>query len=63
MSHIKTFIDKVANAEGRQLRELVYPLQEAKQLRDEIMKLLIDKNEKKGDNEVIEVVVRGGNFK
>jgi hypothetical protein len=42
MSQIKKFIDKVANAEGRQAKDLLMPIHDAKQLRDEIMKLLID---------------------
>lgn len=63
MSKIKTFIDRVAMAEIRQTREVVMPLAEAKELRDEVMKLLIDKNDKKGDDEIIQVVMRGGGFK
>ena len=63
MSQIKKFIDRVSTAEGRQVREVILPLSEAKQLRDEISKLLVDKSEQKGDNEIIEVVVNGGSFK
>lgn len=61
MSHIKKFIDRVANSEGRQLREVIMPLSEAKELRDEIMKLMLDKNTSKSD-EVVEIVVNGGKW-
>ncbi len=59
MSQIKKFIDKVASADGRQAREVILLLQDAKLLRDEIMKLLIDQQNKPKDDEVINVVVRG----
>ncbi len=64
MSQIKKFIDRINNSENRNAREVIIPINEAKELRDEIMKLLIDQsNQKKGDDEVIEVVMRGGTFK
>jgi len=59
MSQIKKFVDKVANCEARQVRELLIPVNDAKELRDEILKLLVDKNDSKPNNEVIEVVVSG----
>jgi len=62
MSQIKKFIDRVATAEGRQMREVIMPLTEAKQLRDEIMKLMLDKQESKKEEEVITVVVNGGKW-
>lgn len=61
MSQIKKFVDRVALAEGRQSRELIMPVTEAKELRDEIMKLLLDKKDKK-DEEVITVVMSGGKW-
>jgi hypothetical protein len=61
MSQIKKFVDRVALAEGRQSRELIMPVTEAKELRDEIMKLLLDKKDKK-DEEVITVVMNGGKW-
>lgn len=61
MSQIKKFIDRVTNSEGRQLREVIMPLNEAKELRDEIMKLVLDKNTSKTD-EVVEIVVNGGKW-
>jgi hypothetical protein len=63
MSQIKKFIDRVANAEVRQLREVMMPLSEAKELRDEVMKMLLDQREQKGNTtEVIEVVMNGGKW-
>jgi len=47
MINIKKFIDRVSLAENRQTRELVIPLTEARQLRDELSKLLLDLHEKK----------------
>lgn len=60
MSIIKKFIDKVALAETRQSRELIIPMTEAKELRDEIAKLLVDKKENK--DETITVVMNGGKW-
>ena len=60
MSIIKKFIEKVSSAEGRQSRELILPLNEAKELRDEIMKILIDQRNQKDD--VIDIVVKGGKW-
>ncbi len=63
MSHIKKFIDKVANAEGRQTREVLLPISDAKELRDEVMKLLWDQREKgNNSNEPITVVMNGGKW-
>ena len=42
MSNIKKFIDKIALMEARQSREIILTISDAKELRDEIMKLLID---------------------
>ena len=63
MSHIKKFIDKVANDEGRQTREVLLPISDAKELRDEVMKLLLDQREKgNNSNEPITVVMNGGKW-
>lgn len=43
MINIKRFIDKVSSMEGRQSRDVVMPIAEARALRDEIAKLIIDK--------------------
>lgn len=61
MSNIKKFIDKIAMAEARQVREVLIPINDAKELRDEIMKLLVDKvGQSKSD--VIDIVVKGGKW-
>jgi hypothetical protein len=62
MSQIKKFVDRVASAEGKQSREIIMPLTEAKLLRDEILIMLLDKKESKKDEEVITVVVNGGKW-
>lgn len=62
MSQIKKFVDRVNAAEGKQNREIIMPTSEAKLLRDEILKLLLDKQDTKKDEEVITVVVNGGKW-
>jgi hypothetical protein len=62
MSQIKKFIDRVASAEGRQSRELLMPITEAKELRDEIMKLLLDKKDQTNNTEPVQVVMSGGKW-
>lgn len=67
--HIKRFIDKVSVAETKKTKDLVIPIAEARGLRDELSKLLVDlhqlanENEKSKKNEVIEVQIKGGSFK
>lgn len=61
MSSIKKFIDKIAMSEARQVREVLIPLNDAKELRDEIMKLLIDKADNR-NQEPIEIIVKGGKW-
>lgn len=65
MIQIKRFIDKVATIEGRQGKDVVIPLTEARGLRDELAKLLLDQYEKKKDapEEVIQIQVTGGKFR
>lgn len=62
MSQIKKFIDRVANAEGRQMREFLMPITDAKELRDEIMKLVLDKKDQTNNTEPIQVVMSGGKW-
>jgi len=66
MIHIKRFIDRVANIESRQGKDVVIPLSDARGLRDELAKLLVDHYEvtegKKNTSEVIQVEVIGGKF-
>jgi hypothetical protein len=66
MIHIKRFIDRVANIESRQGKDVVIPLSDARGLRDELAKLLVDHYEstegKKNTSEVIQVELVGGKF-
>ena len=69
MLHIKRFIDKVSVAEGKQTKDLVLPISDARGLRDELSKLLSDlyemsKNQPKETNsEIVQVEIKGGSFK
>lgn len=62
MSQIKKFIDKVSMAEARQQREVMLSVNDAKELRDEVMKLFLDQKDTKKEEEVITVVVNGGKW-
>ena len=64
MLHIKKFIDKLSYLESRQGKDLVLPIADARLLRDELVKILIDYAKANDQNEkVIEVTVKGGSFK
>jgi hypothetical protein len=67
MVNIKLFFDKVSKLEGKKTKDLVLAMSDAKLLRDEIAKLLIDLNEaqksNKGKEEVVKVEITGGTFK
>lgn len=69
MIHIKKFIDKISAMESKQNKDVVIPMQEARYLRDEIAKLLIELHERNSveqvDFSVIpqQVVIKGGSFK
>ena len=65
MIYIKKFVDKITLVEGRK-KDVVLPIDEAKGLRDEIVKLLSDlheANSKKDKEEIIKVEITGGKFK
>jgi hypothetical protein len=63
MSYIKKFVDKIAVMEGRQAREVVLPMTDAKGLRDEVLKVLLDQREQTNTQpEVIEVVMNGNKW-
>jgi len=62
MSNIKKFIDKIVTAEGRQAREVIMTLNDAKELRDEITKILLDQRENTKESETIQVVMSGGKW-
>jgi len=67
MVNIKLFFDKVSKLEGKKTKDLVLAMSDAKLLRDEIAKLLIDLNEAQKSNkskeEVVKVEITGGTFK
>ena len=63
MSYIKKFVDKIGVMEGRQAREVILPMSDAKGLRDEVLKILLDQREQKNTQpEVIEVVMNGNKW-
>ena len=62
MSQIKKFIDKVASAEARQSRELLIPITDAKEMRDEIMVLLLDQRGQTNKTEDVTIVMTGGKW-
>jgi hypothetical protein len=63
MSQIKKFIDKITYAEARQSKDIIMSVSDAKELRDEVMKLLIDnQSSDKVSEETIEVVMKGSKW-
>lgn len=69
MIHIKRFIDRVSHTEGRQGKDVVLPVTEARGLRDEISKMLADNYEllsvkvnTPAAEQVIQVELVGGKF-
>lgn len=61
MVNIKRFIDRVAILDSKPGRDLVMPVAEARALRDEIAKLLVDKVDTQ-KQEVVEVQLNGGKW-
>jgi hypothetical protein len=66
MIHIKRFIDKVSIMETKQGKDVVIPIGEARGLRDELNKLLVDNYEllqtKVSVEPVFQVEINGGKF-
>jgi len=64
MINIKRFIDRVSSMDQSPGKNLVLPAQEARLLRDEIVKLLADKVEsyQNAPQEVIQIELAGGKF-
>jgi hypothetical protein len=69
MIHIKRFIDRVSHIEGRQGKDVVLPVAEARGLRDELSKMLADNYELLTTRvntplpeQVIQVELVGGKF-
>lgn len=66
MIFIKRFIDKISTYEGKNTKDIVLPLTEARGLRDEVTKLLLELNDlknKKVSDDVIKININGGKFK
>lgn len=65
MNQIKKFIDKVSYADSKRANTVILSMDEARFLRDELAKLLMDLHqaEKEVPEPTIEVVVTGGTFK
>lgn len=67
MVNIKLFFDKVSKLESKKTKDLVLAMSDAKLLRDEIAKMLLDLTEAQKSNkdkeEVIKVEITGGKFK
>lgn len=66
MVNIKRFLDKISAADGRNSKDLVIPMIEAKMLRDEIVKLMADNydliSKKEKEEPVFEVQINGGKW-
>lgn len=68
MIQISRFIDKIAVIEGKNSKDFVMPMTEARSLRDELAKILAEyyaiKQEKRPVEEpTITVEIKGGTFK
>jgi hypothetical protein len=67
MINIKRFIDRVSMLESKQSKDFVIPMTDARMLRDELTKILLDHyqlNIKKNEEEtIVQVEVKGGTFK
>jgi hypothetical protein len=62
MIQINRFIDRIASIESRNGRDVVIPLSDARALRDEITKLLLEQVGQPKKQEVVEVVLKGGKW-
>ncbi|NBO35934.1 hypothetical protein EBU91_00080 [bacterium] len=66
MIQIKKFIDKIAYLDSRNSKDVVLNIQDARGLRDEISKLLLDLKEfenKSSNRDVTKIEIKGGTFK
>jgi hypothetical protein len=66
MINIKKFIDKVSMIESRNGKEVVIPINEARYLKDELSKLLLDLHSSntvpKSNTDSIKIEIVGGKF-
>lgn len=64
MIHIKRFIDRTSGLDSSISRDFVMPASEARMLRDEIAKYLLDLVDKSMiTNNTVDVQISGGKFK
>ncbi len=68
MIHIKKFIEKISYLDTKNIKDVVLNIHDAKGLRDEIAKLLLDVNELQDKKlsttqDIITLEVKGGTFK
>ena len=67
MIYIKRFIEKISLLESKQSKDFIMPIIEARGLRDELAKMLVDhyeNNDKKPvDEPVIQIELKAGSFK
>lgn len=65
MLHIKRFFDRLTAIEGRQAKDIVMPIADARGLRDDIGKLLMDLRSEDSlkEKEVVQIQIKGGSFK
>jgi len=64
--HLQRFIDRVSVTDSRQLKDLVMPMSDARGLRDELVKILIEFHDREKlpvEEPVIKVEIKGGRFK
>lgn len=65
--HIKRFLDKMTAMESKQNKDIVLPIAEARGLRDDVIKLMLDKIPSKEQPNLAvtsqKVVISGGAFK
>jgi hypothetical protein len=64
--HIKRFLEKMTAMESKQNKDLVLPIAEARGLRDDIIKLLLDQTSAEQPDLTVKpqpVVISGGSFK
>lgn len=66
MVHIKRFLDKVSLQESKKSKDVIIPIDEARGLRDEVAKLIADlyqTSETKNSEKVVDIEIKGRNFK
>jgi len=66
--HIQRFIDKVSATESKHYKDFVIPLGEARALRDELMKILVEYRDLQKampapSDPIIRIEMTGGKFK